>query len=112
MCVAIPHRVVGVHLTANGSSADIDVDGKVSRVDTSLLSDVKAGDFVLVFSGQALRVVDEEEARQIQAALACVQKVMQGDGQKAQIDEAFRDLVEQPAQLPEHLTAMVGKKVL
>ena len=57
-------------------------------------------------------MVDEEEARQIQAALACVQKVMQGDGQKAQIDEAFRDLVEQPAQLPEHLTAMVGKKVL
>lgn len=112
MCVAIPHRVVGVHLTATGASADIDVDGKVSRVDTSLLSDVKIGDFILVFRGQALRVVEEDEARQIQAALACVQKVMEGDNRKDQIDEAFSDLVEHPAQLPEHLTAIVGKKVL
>ena len=37
MCVAIPHRVVGVHFTANGTSADIEVTGGVSKVDTSLL---------------------------------------------------------------------------
>ena len=78
MCVAIPHRVVGVHFTANGTSADIEVTGGVSKVDTSLLEEVKQGDYVLVFRGQALRVVSEEEAQQIQAALDCVQKVMDG----------------------------------
>ncbi len=112
MCVAVPHRVVGVHQTATGSSADIDANGKITRVDTSLLSDVKVGDFILVFRSQALRVVEEDEARQIRAALACVQKVMQGSEDKNQIDEAFSDLVENPAKLPPHLAAIVGKKVL
>ena len=51
MCVAIPHRVVGVHFTANGTSADIEVTGGVSKVDTSLLEEVKQGDYVLVFRG-------------------------------------------------------------
>ena len=54
MCVAIPHRVVGVHFTANGTSADIEVTGGVSKVDTSLLEEVKQGDYVLVFRGQSI----------------------------------------------------------
>lgn len=112
MCVAIPHRVIGVHFTANGTSADIEVTGGVSKVDTSLLEEVKQGDYVLVFRGQALRVVSEEEAQQIQAALDCVQKVMDGGGESARIEDAFSDLVEHPAQLPDHLVSMVGKKVL
>ena len=79
MCVAIPKKVLALHKTASGTSADVDNGGELERVDTSLIESVSVGDFVLVFRGNALRVVDAEEAAKIQSALDCVQKVMDGE---------------------------------
>lgn len=112
MCIAIPKKVLATHHTATGASAEVEGEGeKPLRVDTSLLENVQVGDYILVFRGQALRIVSEEEARQIGRALACVAGVMQG-GSGPAVEEAFDDLIEHPASLPEHLAAQVGKKVI
>ena len=51
MCVAIPKKVLALHKTASGTSADVNNGGKLERVDTSLIESVSVGDFVLVFRG-------------------------------------------------------------
>lgn len=108
MCVAIPKKVLALHKTASGTSADVDN----GRVDTSLIESVSVGDFVLVFRGNALRVVDAEEAAKIQSALDCVQKVMDGEFDENQIQAGFADLDNASSALPSHLARIVGKKVM
>ena len=107
MCVAIPKKVLALHKTASGTSADVDNGGELERVDTSLIESVSVGDFVLVF-----RVVDAEEAAKIQSALDCVQKVMDGEFDENQIQAGFADLDNASSALPPHLARIVGKKVM
>ena len=112
MCIAIPKKVISLHNTASGTSADVQDGDQVERVDTSLIESVAVGDYVLVFRGNALRVVQAEEAMKIQAALNCVQKVMQGQADEAQIENSFADLQSDSSRLSPHLAALVGKKVI
>lgn len=112
MCVAIPKKVLALHKTASGTSADVDNGGELERVDTSLIESVSVGDFVLVFRGNALRVVDAEEAAKIQSALDCVQKVMDREFDENQIQAGFADLDNASSALPPHLARIVGKKVM
>lgn len=112
MCIAIPKKVIALHNTASGTSADVGNAGFVERVDTSLIEHVSVGDYVLVFRGNALRVVDAEEARKIQTALTCVEKVMQGQTNSDELLAGFSDLENDANRLPPHLANLVGKKVI
>lgn len=112
MCIAIPRKVIAVHDTASGMSADVQSGKQIERVDISLLESVSPGDYVLVFRGNALRVVDAVEAAKIEQALACVDKVMQGCTDAQEINRTFEDLESETVNLPPHLKNLVGKKVI
>ena len=112
MCIAVPKKVLALHDTASGMSADVQSGEQIERVDISLLESVSPGDFVLVFRGNALRVVDAHEAAKIERALACVDKVMQGCTDTREINRTFEDLESETVNLPHHLQNLVGKKVI
>ncbi len=59
MCLAIPARIVEL----DDDNAVVDAMGNQFRAKTTLLTDVKIGDIVLVHAGFAITNVDEEEAR-------------------------------------------------
>jgi hydrogenase expression/formation protein HypC len=56
---------------------------------------------VLVFLDVAREVLQPERAEQIKKAIGAVAAVMNGDS--ADFDDLFADLVEREPQLPEHL---------
>lgn len=62
MCLAVPAQVLEVDLS--GWSARVDYLGSQIVVGTALLADVRPGQFVLVHVGEAIQVIDEEQARE------------------------------------------------
>ncbi|HNR14642.1 MAG TPA: HypC/HybG/HupF family hydrogenase formation chaperone [Thermodesulfobacteriota bacterium] len=60
MCLAVPTRV----LTVEGHYADVEMAGVSRRISIALTPDVKPGDYVLVHTGYAISIVDEEEAEE------------------------------------------------
>ena len=58
MCLAVPVRVVQV----DGEMATVDLQGNRKQVSIALVSETKAGDYLLLHAGVALQVLDEEEA--------------------------------------------------
>lgn len=108
MCVAVPKKVIG---TRDEWSVEVESAGGVEVVDVRLLGRVEPGDWVLVFRQDAIRVVDEQEARSILEALGALSSVMAGSADESVIEAGFSDLVGREPQLPEHLRALVGKKM-
>ncbi|MBN2467108.1 MAG: HypC/HybG/HupF family hydrogenase formation chaperone [Deltaproteobacteria bacterium] len=70
MCLAIPSRIIAVE----GSKATVELAGVTRRVDVSLIPSVHVGDYVLVHTGYAITVVDEEEARETLQLLETLSK--------------------------------------
>ena len=68
MCIAVPEKIVSIRETETGLRGKTERAGVVHETDLSLLDAVRAGDWVLVFRGSALRVVPEEEAMRVEAA--------------------------------------------
>lgn len=62
MCVAIPYKVLEVK---ENSLAEIEIAGVRHKVDSALVPDVKAGDWVLVNLGTIITRIDESEAKEI-----------------------------------------------
>jgi hydrogenase expression/formation protein HypC len=60
MCLAVPVKVISVE----GSEAEVDIGGVGRRVSIVLTPEVKVGDYVLLHTGYAITVVDEQEARE------------------------------------------------
>ena len=58
MCLAIPALVKSVE----GNEAEAEIGGIGRRISILLTPEVKAGDYVLLHTGYAINVVDEEEA--------------------------------------------------
>jgi hydrogenase expression/formation protein HypC len=58
MCLAVPVKVI----TIDGSEAEVDYGGVKRRVSIMLTPDVKVGDYVLLHTGYAISVIDENEA--------------------------------------------------
>ncbi|WP_415885254.1 HypC/HybG/HupF family hydrogenase formation chaperone [Neptuniibacter sp. QD37_6] len=85
----------------DGLSAECENGDQIERIDLSLLGDQPAGTWVLVFLGAAREVLTEQRAAEIRNALTAVQAIMQGD--TADVDRLFSDLIEHPPQLPPHL---------
>ena len=59
MCLAIPASIVKLE----GDNAVVDAMGNRYRAKTTLLTEAKLGDLVLVHAGFAISLVDEEEAK-------------------------------------------------
>ena len=60
MCLAIPVRIVSIE----GDEAETEVAGVRRRVSIALTPEVKVGNYVLLHTGYAIGVVDEDEAKE------------------------------------------------
>jgi len=58
MCLAIPALVKSI----DGNEAEAEIGGIGRRISILLTPEVKAGDYVLLHTGYAINVIDEEEA--------------------------------------------------
>ena len=58
MCLAIPALVKSIE----GSEAEAEIGGISRRISILLTPEVKVGDYVLLHTGYAINVIDEEEA--------------------------------------------------
>ena len=58
MCLAVPVQVISIQ----GNEADVEIGGVKRHVSIMLTPEVKVGDYVLLHTGYAINVIDEEEA--------------------------------------------------
>ena len=67
MCIALPGRVLGV----NGREIELDFSGVRKKARSDFVA-VKKGDYVLVFGGNVIEVIDKERAEE-------TLKILRGD---------------------------------
>jgi hydrogenase expression/formation protein HypC len=60
MCLAIPARVKSI----KGVEAEVEIGGVSRKASIMLTPEVKVGDYVLLHTGYAINVIDEEEAEE------------------------------------------------
>ncbi len=60
MCLAIPARVKSI----NGYDAEVEIGGVSYQASIWLTPEAKVGDYVLLHTGYAISVIDEEEAEE------------------------------------------------
>ena len=60
MCLAIPALIKSI----NGYQAEADIEGITRQVSIQLTPEVKVGDYVLLHTGYAISVIDEDEAKE------------------------------------------------
>ena len=100
MCIGIPMQVV----EADGRYALCTGRGERRRINTALVGEVRPGDWLLVFLGDAREQIDAQRAAEVNAALDLVQGAMQG--LDAQDDAGFV----LPSQMnTEQLRALTGQ---
>jgi hydrogenase expression/formation protein HypC len=58
MCLAIPALVKSI----DGFQAEVDIGGVNRRISIQLTPEVKVGDYVLLHTGYAINVIDQDEA--------------------------------------------------
>ena len=97
MCVGIPLRIIEV----DGTNAVATDGSRTETVDLSLVGTQPKGTWVLNFLGAAREVLTAEEAERIAAAIAGLERVMNGDD----LGDAFADLTNRGPELPPHLAA-------
>ncbi|CAA7600178.1 Hydrogenase assembly chaperone, conserved site [Acididesulfobacillus acetoxydans] len=61
MCLAVPAKVVRI---LNDFTVEVETFGNHARVNTSLIEQVKLGDYVLVHAGFAIEIVDQDSAQE------------------------------------------------
>ena len=66
MCLSIPAKILSI----NGDKARVYLGGAEYNAALNLLDDVKVGDYVLLHSGFAIQVIDEEEAMETMRLLS------------------------------------------
>lgn len=62
MCLGIPAKIVEIE--ESSLMATVDIAGNRRKVSLMLLPDAKVGDWVLVHTGFAIQLVDEELAKE------------------------------------------------
>ena len=60
MCLAVPVRIISIE----GTEAEAEIGGVRRRISLALTPEAKVGDYVLVHTGYAIGVVDENEAEE------------------------------------------------
>ncbi|NLO89104.1 MAG: HypC/HybG/HupF family hydrogenase formation chaperone [Clostridia bacterium] len=58
MCLSLPAKVLSI----KGNLAEVDFMGVKKEVGTTLLKDIKVGDYVMVHAGFAIEKISPEEA--------------------------------------------------
>lgn len=66
MCLAVPLRVLKIE----GTNAQVELGGVLRQVSLMLTPEAQEGDYVLVHTGFAISVLDEQEARETLALLS------------------------------------------
>lgn len=100
MCIGIPMQVI----EADGRFALCEGRGERRRINTALLGQVQAGDWLLVFLDDAREAIDAERATEVNAALDLVLGAMQGAALPDDVDFAL------PSQMsPEQMRALTGQ---
>ena len=112
MCIAIPKQIRSIETIDDMRHAIVTRQGQSEKISLVMTPQAEVGDTVLVFQGNAIRVVSETEAQQIEAALACLGDALAGESIEDGLRQGFGDLIDNPGQLPPHLPSQVGKKVL
>lgn len=69
MCLGIPGRIVDTYREYDVLMGKVDFSGILKRVCLDHTPDAQIGQYVIVHVGFALRVIDEEEAKQVFAFL-------------------------------------------
>lgn len=75
MCLAIPARIVELE----GDVAVVDAMGNRYKAKTTLLTEAKIGDLVLIHAGFAISLVDEEEAKKTWQLIAEINEFQETD---------------------------------
>lgn len=95
MCIGIPMQIEAIDervaLCREGEQQE--------TIDISLVSDLKVGDWVLVYKGAAREYLPEDRAQQILHAVQALAAIRDGHD----FERFFADLIERTPQLPEHL---------
>ncbi|MGD9116257.1 MAG: HypC/HybG/HupF family hydrogenase formation chaperone [Dehalococcoidia bacterium] len=60
MCLAIPALITSI----DGKEADVEIGGISRRINLWLTPEAKVGDYVLVHTGYAINVLDQEDAKE------------------------------------------------
>lgn len=60
MCLAVPALVLSI----DGLEAEVDLSGVRRRISVVLTPDVQIGDYVIIHTGFAINVLDQEEAEE------------------------------------------------
>lgn len=95
MCLGVPMTII----ETNGMSALCERRGERRQVSVLLIDRPPVGAQVLVFIDNAIRLLDAEEARQIDNALDGLTAACNGED----FDHLFADLIDREPELPEHL---------
>lgn len=66
MCLAIPAKIVSI----DGTMAEADIGGLKRQISIWLTPDAKVDDYVLLHTGYAINVIDEDEAQETLKLLA------------------------------------------
>jgi hydrogenase expression/formation protein HypC len=76
MCLAVPVKIISVE----GDQAEVDIGGVGRKVSIALTPEARVGDYVLLHTGYALNVLDEEEA---QETLSLLERMVEaGEGRE------------------------------
>ncbi len=73
MCLAVPLRVQRI----DGDLAEVELGGVTRTVSLVLTPDAKVGDYVLVHTGFAISILDEQEAQETLALFAELEEASQ-----------------------------------
>jgi len=60
VCLAIPARIVSIQ----GQEAEAEIGGITRKISLALTPEARVGDYVLLHTGYAIAVVDQEEAEE------------------------------------------------
>jgi hydrogenase expression/formation protein HypC len=58
MCLAVPVKIIKIE----GKEADVEIGGISRRISIWLTPEAKVGDYILLHTGYAISVLDQEEA--------------------------------------------------
>lgn len=97
MCIGIPMRVIA----GNDCVAQCDRHGAIALISLMLVGPQPPGTHVLTHLGSAIRVLDADEARAIDDALAGLAEAVEG----REFESLFADLLNREPELPAHLRA-------
>jgi hydrogenase expression/formation protein HypC len=76
MCLAIPARIKLIE----DKEAEVELGGIARRVSLWLTPEAKVGDYVLVHTGYAINILDQEEAKETLRLLREIAEVAEEEG--------------------------------